>query len=164
LGSASINNLPLESFSDVFKELNRILNKEGIIQLRHITFPDKQKEDYSFTNVLKNYRHKKISDREFYVILRFYSFLDIAYDNDKHVLYAKKVFDEFDRQFSKGILKKEEAKYLTSFRNKVEHTIFSQNEMISIFTNSFSDCRILHGNGECYFKDIYNIFEMGSRK
>lgn len=164
LGSASLNNIPFDKLPEVLGEINRVLSEKGIAQFRQITFPDKHRSDYEFKNVVQKYRNNELSKREFYVILRFYSFLNEAYDHEKHILYAKKVFDKLDELYKNGKLTDEEHSYLTSFRNEVEHTILSQEETQKLFEKYFKETKILHGQGEEYFEDIYNIFEVKNSK
>lgn len=160
MGSASLNNVPLEKLPDVLNEINRVLRTNGVAHFRQITFPDIKKPEYDVNNVIQDYRDKKLSKREFYVILRFYSFLKDAYNEETKVLYAKTVFDDFDNLYKSGLLTETEHLYLTSFRNAVEHTVFSQSETKELLEKYFKKVNILHGTGEKYFDDIYNIFEI----
>ncbi|MFH1457061.1 MAG: class I SAM-dependent methyltransferase [Patescibacteria group bacterium] len=160
MGSASLNNVPPDKLPEVLKEINRVLSEKGIAQFRQITFPANHNSNYDFETALNNYRTNKLSKRGFYVILRFYSFLDEAYDAKKNILYAKKVFAKFDKLHTDGKLTDEEHAYLTSFRNNVEHTVFNQEKTKELLEKYFKKITILHGEGEEYFKDLYNIFEV----
>ena len=75
MGSASLNNVPLEKLPDVLNEINRVLREEGIVHFRQIVYPDKQKPEYDFNNVIKEYRNGKLSKREFYMQKKFLIFL-----------------------------------------------------------------------------------------
>ncbi|MEA3514747.1 MAG: class I SAM-dependent methyltransferase [Nanoarchaeota archaeon] len=160
MGSVSINNVPFDMWQQVFDELKRVKKDYGIISLRQIVFPDIKREDYSFKRTLKDYKEGMLSEREFYVILRFNSFLREAYDSKTKTLYAKKVFDKFEELHNKGALSKDEFEYLNQFRNSVEHTVLSQNNTRDTFEKYLGKCKIRCAQGERYFGDVYNIFEM----
>jgi hypothetical protein len=80
LGDASLNNLPHRQMPAMLDEIARVTHVGSLVSLRQIVLPDAAVPEYEFAHALADLRAGSISLHDFDRIVRFYSFLSVAFD------------------------------------------------------------------------------------
>ena len=124
LGDSSLNNVPHEDMNRLLAELSRITHPGSMIALRQIVLPDAPVAAYEFPEAVAAFHGGRITDTEFHRMLRFYSFIDDAYDPEQHLLDARKVFAGIRRRHEEGLLSDGEFEFLMSRYSEVRHTVY----------------------------------------
>ena len=157
MGDAAVNQIPHTRMEALFGELRRITHPGSMLSLKQIVMPDEKVSAFEFANTVRAYRADKLTATEFYKILRFYCFLDEAYDPDSHVLDAEKVFSAIRTRYEAGELSPEEFGFLYARRGKLRHTVYTKTGQRSLFQNHLGDCRHVYPTHSFVYEHIYNM-------
>lgn len=160
MGDASLNNVPVAQMHQVLNELNRITHSGSVFSLKQIVISDVVIDDYTFENSVTAYRKGLLTDDEFYLILRFYSFHHLAYDPEAHILDAGIVFDAIQQQHVNARLNDDEYEIFAQRRGALKHTVYKKTEQTNLFNEFLGDTDVLYPNDSCVYRDIFNMFSI----
>ena len=160
LGDASLNNVLSMNMLDLFEELKRVSHTGSLLSFKQIVFPDKKINDYHFEKVVKSFREIKLTQDEFYLILRFYSFKDLAYDTKSCLLDAGIVFDLIEKKYKEGKLSESEYAIFDARRGLLKHTIYNKTEQQKLFREHLGETSVIYPNNSCVYRDIFNMFSI----
>lgn len=160
MGDASLNNVPMAQMTQVLCELKRVTHSGSIFSLKQIVFSDDAIENYTFENAVASYRNGLLTEEEFYLIVRFYSFQHEAYDSTAHFLDASVVFDAIHREYVGGRLTDDEYAIFDSRRGSLKHTVYRKTEQMNLFRELIGDTSVIYPNDSCVYRDIFNMFSI----
>jgi len=162
LGDAALNNVAQEDMGAVLDEISRITRPGSLVSLRQIVLPDAPVAHYEFQNALAALRTGRISLHEFDRVVRFYSFNSCALDTERHLLDARKVFEEIRHRHELAELEPDEFDFLMSRFSAVRHTIFNLSEQVAQLTR-LGDCAVEMLPPACFFRDLTAVFAVTVR-
>lgn len=160
MGDASLNNVPVAQMFQVLNELNRITHSGSILSLKQIILSDVAIKNFTFSNALISYRSGMLTEDEFYLILRFYSFHHGAYDPSAHILDASIVFDAIHQKYDNGELTDDEYAIFARRRGALKHTVYRKTEQINLFNKILGESNVIYPDDSCVYRDIFNMFSI----
>lgn len=128
LGDSALNNVPHDDMARQIHELARITHCGSLLCLRQIVLPDQPVPAYEFAAALAAVRAARVTRDEFHRMLRFYSFVDRAYDPETCVLDGRAVFAEIRRRHEDGALTEAEFDFLIQRSSEIRHTLYPCSE------------------------------------
>lgn len=133
-GDAALNNVPLRDLPLVLAELKRVLVSGGVASLKQFVYPkaDESLLPADVTQAVQLLRAGRLTDFEFRMVIRFWSFRDKAYDPKARVLDARRVFSAVDHARNDGILNHAEYEKLIATRSRLRHLILTEREQIEV--------------------------------
>jgi SAM-dependent methyltransferase len=160
MGDASLNNVPAEKMIPVLTELKRVTHSGSILSLKQIVLTDEVIPHYDFGKVVASYRSGLLTEEEFYLILRFHSFQNEAYDAKSHVLDAGIVFEAIHREYSKSRLTDEEHTIFSRRRGALKHTVYRKFEQIKLLNEFLGEAHVAYPDDSCVYRDIFNMIRV----
>lgn len=158
MGDAAVNQIPHDRMGDLFAELTRITHPGSLFSLKQIVMPDDKVAGFDFRKTVHAYRTDRITADEFYEILRFYCFLDDAYNADSRVLDAGKVFSAIRSRYEAGELDQDVFEFVYARRGSLQHTVYVKTEQYKLFQSYLGDCRLVYPRRSFVYENIYNMF------
>lgn len=157
MGDAAVNQITHTSMEELFDELRRITHPGSLLSLKQIVIPDDKVSEFEFDNTVRAYRSGKLTSTEFYEILRFYCFLNEAYDPGTRILDAEKVFSAIRTKYEAGELSPDVFEFLYARRGKLRHTVYTKTEQRNLFQAHLGDCRLVYPQHSFVYENIYNM-------
>jgi len=162
LGDSSLNNVPHADMPELLTELARITRSGSMLSIRQIILPDEPVPRYEFPSAVADFRRGTITNDEFHRRLRFYSFVDCAYDARSFVLDARQVFVEIARKHEEGELTDAESDFLMSRYSEVQHTVYPCSQQQRLL-ETLGDCETVPpGLADCS-RDLFKVFVVSRR-
>lgn len=133
-GDTALNNVALRDLPLVLAELKRVLVAGGVASLKQFVHPKPEESPLprDLDEALQLHRAGRITDSEFRMVVRFWSFREHAYDAKTRVLDARRVFLTIDRARNEGTLTHAEHEKLTATRSRLRHLILTEREQIEV--------------------------------
>ncbi|MCK4706906.1 MAG: hypothetical protein KAT90_15635, partial [Gammaproteobacteria bacterium] len=128
-----------------------------------IILPDVTTNDFAFENALISYRSGMLTEDEFYLILRFYSFHHEAYDPAAHILDASIVFEAIRQKYNNGKLSNDEYKIFEQRRGALKHTVYRETEQLNLLTEAFGKTTVIFPNDSCIYQGILNMYSISGK-
>ena len=157
-GDASLNNIAHPDQPSLFAELRRVTHPGSILAFKQIVLPDQPDPLHQFDNALAAHRSGRLSESEFYKLIRYVCFREELYHPDEHTLDAADVFASILQKRNDGALREPEFEFLYARQGKVKHTLYSQTEQQDLLRDHLGPCEIVSPTGGCYYRDIVNVF------
>lgn len=140
LGDAVSNNVSYKELGHFFKEINRVLKKDGIMLLREMVVDDKDHK-YTVEEIVSDYRKNK-DCREMW--LKLYLASDLGFRNvGDNYFDMGKTYENIERQ--KELFDNDAFEKLMSWGGTIKHTIIEEKELQKIIEKVFQNAGIIKG-------------------
>lgn len=130
MGDASFLNLATKADNEKLAGiLFRQLAKGGYLVTRQVVLPEDYKPIQK-KELIQLYRNKKISWPDFFMELRFWTYLDEVYDKETYQFDVMKNYSLIKQDFEEGLLTEAEFNSLAYAENDIINTLYPKREFI----------------------------------
>ncbi len=137
LGDGVSNNISYGETNAFFKEINRVLKKDGIMLLREAALNDTIK--YSTEEIIRGYRKDNNYPRMW---LKFYLFSDCSFRDQKENYFDMgKTYENIENK--KELFRTDEFEKIMSWRGNIKHTIIEEKELSKMIVDVFKNVEMI---------------------
>lgn len=163
LGDGISNNIPLKKQNKLFKEINRLIKKDGYVILRDLVI-NPERPIRCVEDIDKDFVDKKIHWFDVFADIYFYS--DISshcYDKKTYKSDLGKLYKDIEKCHKQGRLSNKTFKALWWFRSDIQHT-FMPRSMLEKFLKKHFKLLSVRQAQDFHFTQDTLIFHFGKPK